>query len=48
MQKNKIFVYQILTRLFGNKNSRNKPHGSIEENGSGKFNDITDIVLNEL
>lgn len=48
MQKNKIFVYQILTRLFGNKNSRNKPHGTIEENGSGKFNDITDIVLNEL
>ncbi len=48
MQRNKIFVYQILTRLFGNKNSRNKPHGTIEENGSGKFNDITERVLDEL
>ena len=48
MQKNKIIVYQILTRLFGNKNLPNRPNGTIEENGSGKFNDITDNVLEVL
>ncbi len=48
MQKNKIIVYQILTRLFGNKNLPNRSNGTIEENGSGKFNDITDTVLEVL
>lgn len=46
--KKKIFIYQLFTRLFGNSNSANIPDGSIEENGSGKFNDITDKVLNNL
>jgi hypothetical protein len=26
---------------FGNKNTTNKPEGTIEENGVGKFNDFT-------
>ncbi|MDD3789761.1 MAG: alpha-amylase, partial [Petrimonas sp.] len=46
--KKKIFIYQLFTRLFGNSNNANIPDGSIEENGSGKFNDITDKVLNNL
>jgi glycosidase len=33
-------VYQVFTRLFGNKNTNNKPWGTIEENGVGKFNDL--------
>lgn len=37
----KIIIYQAFTRLFGNKNNTNKPHGDIEENGCGKFNDFT-------
>ncbi|MEG1230366.1 MAG: alpha-amylase, partial [Flavobacterium sp.] len=35
----KVVVYQVFTRLFGNKNKTNKPWGTIEENGVGKFND---------
>lgn len=46
--ENKIVVYQVFTRLFGNKNTTNKPWGTIEENGVGKFNDFTDKALNEI
>jgi len=46
--KNKIVVYQVFTRLFGNTNTTNKPWGSIEENGVGKFNDFTDKALSEI
>ncbi|WP_370659915.1 alpha-amylase family glycosyl hydrolase [Paraglaciecola algarum] len=41
----KPVVYQVFTRLFGNKNSTNKPWGTIEENGVGKFSDFTNIAL---
>jgi glycosidase len=41
----KIIVYQIMTRLFGNKVTTNKTYGTIEENGVGKFNDINDAAL---
>ena len=44
----KTVVYQVFTRLFGNKNTTNKPWGTIEENGVGKFNDITDKALKEI
>ncbi|MFT5963756.1 MAG: glycosidase [Flavobacterium sp.] len=44
----KIVVYQVFTRLFGNKNTNNKPWGTIEENGVGKFNDFTDKALREI
>ena len=48
-QKNKkVVVYQVFTRLFGNTNSTNKPWGTIEENGVGKFNDFTDKALTEI
>ena len=51
MQKNedvamgKPVVYQVFTRLFGNQATTNKPWGTIEENGVGKFNDFTDEAL---
>jgi len=47
-QEKKAVVYQVFTRLFGNKNTTNKPWGTIEENGVGKFNDFTDKALTEI
>ncbi|TYA69920.1 alpha-amylase family glycosyl hydrolase [Seonamhaeicola marinus] len=46
--KKKQVVYQVFTRLFGNTNTTNKPWGTIEENGVGKFNDFTDKALKEI
>lgn len=46
--KSKKVVYQVFTRLFGNTNTTNKPWGTIEENGVGKFNDFTDKALQEI
>ncbi|MEY8850107.1 alpha-amylase family glycosyl hydrolase [Psychroserpens sp. XS_ASV72] len=46
--KKKAVVYQVFTRLFGNTNTTNKPWGTIEENGIGKFNDFTDKALSEI
>jgi glycosidase len=45
---NKIIIYQLLVRLFGNRNSCGIFNGSIDENGCGKFDDIADTALNEL
>ncbi len=47
-RKLKINIYQIFTRLFGNKVQANIPYGTIEENGVGKFNDITEKALQEI
>ena len=44
----KVVVYQMLVRLFGNQNSTNKHYGSLQENGCGKFIDISDKALDEL
>ena len=41
----KAVVYQVFTRLFGNKNQTNKPWGTIAENGVGKFSDFNDAAL---
>ncbi|WP_426431489.1 alpha-amylase family glycosyl hydrolase [Winogradskyella sp. HB-48] len=46
--KKKEVVYQVFTRLFGNTNTNNKPWGTLEENGVGKFNDFTDKALAEI
>ena len=49
MQENqKIVIYQVLPRLFGNTTTTNKPWGTIEENGVGKFNDFTDKALEKI
>lgn len=45
---NKIVVYQMMTRLFGNTNSTNKTYGTKEENSVGKFSNIDDKALSEL
>ena len=44
----KEVVYQVFTRLFGNKNTTNKPWGTLKENGVGKFNDFTPKALQEI
>ena len=44
----KIVVYQIFTRLYGNRNTTRKESGTIEENGCGKMNDLTPAVLKRL
>ncbi len=41
----KPVVYQVFTRLFGNTNTANIPWGTVEQNGVGKFADITDEAL---
>jgi glycosidase len=48
MPKKKIVIYQLLPRYFGNKKTTNIPYGTIAQNGSGKFNDITDKALDGL
>lgn len=45
LNQGKPVVYQLFTRLYGNKNTANVPWGTIDENGVGKFNDITDTAL---
>jgi glycosidase len=44
----KLVIYQLLPRLFGNTQTRNKYYGAITENGAGKFNDISDKALQEI
>lgn len=48
LNEGKIAVYQVFTRLFGNTNTTNKPWGTIEENGVGKFKDFTDRALDSI
>jgi len=44
----KVIIYQVLPRLFGNTNQTNKPWGTIEQNGVGKFRDFTEVALKAI
>lgn len=44
----KINIYQVMTRLFGNKINGLVPYGTIEQNGVGKFNDFTPLALQKI
>lgn len=44
----KEVIYQVIPRLFGNTNTTNKPWGTLEENGVGKFSDFTEKALEEI
>lgn len=44
----KPVIYQVMTRLFGNTNTTNKRWGTLEENGVGKFSDISKVALKEI
>jgi len=41
-------IYQMLPRLFLNKNATNKQNGSLAENGSGQLEDLSPAILNEI
>ena len=44
----KVIIYQIFTRLFGNRNVTRKVNGTIAENGCGKLADFTPKVLKDI
>lgn len=44
----KLIIYQVLPRLFGNRSKPCKPNGTIEDNGCGKLNDFTPEVLQKI
>ena len=46
--KQKIIIYQVLPRLFGNLNPACTPHGTLSENGCGKMADFTTKRLKEI
>ena len=48
MASSKIIIYQVFTRLYGNKNTTRKEHGSLVENGCGKLNDFTPTTLKKI
>ncbi|NDV65094.1 alpha-amylase family glycosyl hydrolase [Bacteroides sp. 224] len=48
MENNKIIIYQVFTRLFGNNNSHCVYNGDITENGCGKMSDFTGKALQEI
>ena len=46
--KEKITIYQVLPRLFGNRNRILKEFGTITENGCGKFNYFDESILKRI
>ena len=44
----KVVVYQMFTRLFGNIQTKNARYGTSEENGVGTFNSINDQALQSI
>jgi len=45
---NKIIIYQVLPRLFGNTNDKLIQNGSANENGTGKFASFTNKALSAI
>ena len=48
MASNKMIIYQVFTRLYGNHNVTRKEDGTIAENGCGKLNDFTPKSLKAI
>ena len=48
MASSKMIIYQVFTRLYGNRNTTRKEDGTIEENGCGKMNDFTPSTLKKI
>ena len=44
----KIIIYQVFTRLFGNNNTNCKHNGTLQENGCGKMASFTTKALDEI
>ena len=48
MASNKMIIYQVFTRLYGNRCTNRMEDGTIAENGCGKLNDFTPKSLNAI
>jgi hypothetical protein len=46
--REKMRIYQLFVRLFGNTNETRKEDGTLAENGVGKFEDINNAALTSL
>jgi len=44
----KVIIYQVFTRLYGNRNTARIENGTIGENGCGKMADFTPKVLKDI
>ena len=44
----KVLIYQVLPRLFGNRNTTREENGTMAENGCGKLNDFTKSALKQI
>ena len=47
-QTNKMVIYQVFPRWFGNLKSSLVKNGSIADNGVGKFSAFTSVALNKI
>ena len=47
-RSSKIIVYQVFTRLFGNRNTTRKENGTLAENGCGKMNHFDMPMLKRI
>ncbi|MBR1594466.1 MAG: alpha-amylase [Alloprevotella sp.] len=47
-QNERITIYQVLPRLYGNTQTANRLNGTLEENGVGKMADFTDARLRRI
>ena len=48
MDKERLIIYQMFPRIFSNVTPDPKPWGTLEENGSGKLNDLTPKALRSI
>ena len=48
MASSKIIIYQVFTRLYGNKNTTRREDGTLAENGCGKLNHFTPTALKKI
>ncbi|HEY5037289.1 MAG TPA: alpha-amylase family glycosyl hydrolase [Chthoniobacterales bacterium] len=48
IERERLRIYQLFVRLFGNTNETRQPHGTLAENGVGKFNDIHEAALGAI
>ena len=48
MASSKILIYQIFTRLYGNRNTTRIENGTLAENGCGKMNSFTPTTLKKI
>jgi glycosidase len=46
--KERVRIYQLFVRLFGNTNETRKKNGTLVENGVGRFADINEVALSSL